>query len=247
MTSLLFQWQNRVAVCVLGRRRHPRGVLGRPGAAAVSKPRPRSVGHYSCKSEHTCDNRSAGLTFSTICIQFWNILRSQVSLEEMTITGEHFFGNKNWSGRSLFQAFQRTFPQMHPGVCHSRTGSQNTGNICAIPSLGKLWKSVSPEMLPRLPSPKPARHLTSALPRSPQGNPLGWSRFAWSSFVFSDSGRPKPCCKVRGCSRSDIGLKENDFELNHKTVNLLDMFGMLSLLQAAFFLSRFDNVSRGMW
>ena len=33
----------------------------------------------SCISEHTCDNRSAGLTLSTICIQFWNILRSQVS------------------------------------------------------------------------------------------------------------------------------------------------------------------------
>ena len=72
----------------------------------------------TCWTYHTRDHRSARLTFSTICIQFSNISRSQ----EKCITDVHFFGSMSWSYRSLLRDFPRTFLQMHPKVVVVREG-----------------------------------------------------------------------------------------------------------------------------
>ena len=197
----------------------------------------------TCWTYHTRDHRSARLTFSTICIQFSNISRSQ----EKCITDVHFFGNMSWSCRSLLRDFPRTFLQMHPKVCRSKRGSQNTGNICMILCEGRFLQSVlfAKPLLPPLPG--PSHHLMSGLQESDPSRTPCWNLFAWSTSVFSDSARPKPCCKALGCNQSETDLEKIPFSWKQKHVASLDTFGMLSLLQAAFFLSRLERLSKGMW
>ena len=195
----------------------------------------------TCWTYHTRDHRSARLTFSTICIQFSNISRSQ----EKCITDVHFFGSMSWSCRSLLRDFPRTFLQMHPKVVVVREGvkileifvwSFAKKDSCEVFCLRNLF-------CPLYQDP----HITWCQVFKNSSRAPCWNLFAWTTSVFLDSARPKPCCKALGCNQSETDLEKIPFSWKQKHVASLDTFGMLSLLQAAFFLSRLERLSKGMW